>query len=308
MVKFFYPPPEKKQVNTNVKAYMSTIMAAFLWGTSFIIVELGLEIINAIWFAFLRFLIASTGSLIIILILRKRIDRTLLFGRWIWLLGLFNALGFVGQFVGQTMTNATKTAFLINLNLVTVAILSAIFLNERFNKQKGFAVILAVIGVFFLTTNGDISKIVTGEFVGDMFALAGGLSWAFYIVTNKKIISQPGTEPVALTVCVMFSTTICMLPIAIIFGGINYSILTIGVEGLSYIIYLGIFCNIIPFMLWIFGLKYLSATSSTILLLIEVLVAVVLAMIILNEFLSIVGIFGGVFILLAILLINYKSK
>ena len=49
-----------------------------------------------------------------------------------------------------------------------------------------------------------------------------------------------------------------------------------------------------------------SATASTILLLIEVLTAAVLAVFLLNEYLTVVGIFGGAFILLAVILINIK--
>jgi drug/metabolite transporter (DMT)-like permease len=223
-------------------------------------------------------------------------------------MGLFNALGFMGQFVGQTMTNAPKTALLINLNLVTVAFLSVIILGEKFTKNKGLAVIFALFGVLLLTTDGDISQLVTGEFLGDMLALAGGFSWAFYIITNKRLISRRRIDVVTLTACVMLSTTLWMLPFTLLLGGFNSSTFDIGFEGWSYIIYLGIFCNVIPFSLWTFGLKYLTATGSTILLLIEVLVATVLAMILLNEFLTVIGLLGGAFIVVGIILINLNLK
>ena len=308
MVKLFYSRRRQDSPNKSRVALSSTVLAAFFWGTSFIIVELGLNQINPYWFAQLRFVIASAGALAVTLILKKRIERKLILGRWIWLLGLFNALGFVGQFVGQTMTNATKTALLINLNLVTVALISTIFLDERFSKQKGVAVFFAFFGVFLLTTNGDLSQLGSGEFMGDMFALAGGFSWAFYIVANKKVVSKPGTDVVTLTACVMLATTLWLVPISITLGGFDSSIFSFGLDGFGYIFYLGIFCNVIPFMLWTFGLKYLSATSSTILLLLEVLVATVLAMIILNEFLTMIGLLGGAFIILAIILINVRLK
>ena len=285
-----------------------TLLAAAFWGTSFIVVELGLEIINPFWFAQLRFLVAALGALLVVVVLRKRIERKLILSHWIWLLGLFNALGFFGQFVGQTMTNATKTALLINLNLVTVALLSMVIIGEHFSKKKGFAVLVSIFGVFLLTTNGDLSQLTSGEFIGDMFALAGGFSWAFYIVTNKKVVSQPEIDIVTLTACVMLTTTILMIPITLIFGGISLDVLSIGFEGAQFVIYLGIFCNVIPFLLWTYGLRRLPATASTLLLLAEVFVAAILAMLILGEFLTLIGLVGGGFIVLAIIIISFDSK
>ena len=289
-------------------AQVMTFFAAFLWGTSFIIVELGLEIINPYWFAQLRFLVASLGALGVVLILKKHIERRMMFGSWVWMLGMFNAFGFLGQFVGQTMTNATKTALLVNLNLVTIAILSTLLLNEHFTKKKGCAVLLSIIGVFLLITNGDLAQLASGEFIGDIFALAGGSAWAFYIISNKKLITTKKVDIVALTACVMLTTTIILIPFTIILGGLNPSVLNIGFEGAGYVIYLGIFCNVIPYILWTSGLKRLPATESSIFLLTEVMVATILAILILHEFLTVIGVFGGGLIVIAIILIGYDAK
>ncbi len=297
--------PKNGSINS---AHATTLLAAFLWGTSFMVVELGLNIFNPFWFAQLRFIIAALGSLCVVLILKKQIERKLLFGSWIWLLGLFNALGFLGQFVGQTMTNSTKTALLINLNLITVAVLSSIIFRERFSKLKLFAVLLSIIGVFLLTTKGDLSQLSKGEFVGDMFALAGGFAWAFYIVTNKKVVIQPKIDVITLTACVMLATALWMVPFTLTFGGVYPQIQNNGLQGVGYVLYLGIFCNVIPFILWTYGLKRLSPTVSTLMLLFEVFIAAILAMIILQEFLTYIGIFGGLIIVSAIILISIDSK
>jgi drug/metabolite transporter (DMT)-like permease len=294
-------------ISTNT-AQAITILAATFWGTSFVVIELGLEIINPFWFAQLRFLVASLGALAVVVLLKKRIEQKLLISHWVWLLGLFNALGFLGQFFGQTLTNATKTALLINLNVVTVALLSTLLLSEKFSVKKGLAIVSAIIGVLLLTTNGDLSQLARGEFIGDMFALAGGFAWAFYIVTNKKVISTHKIDVVTLTACVMLTTTIIMFPFTIILGGISPGVLNIGLSGLGFVIYLGIFCNVIPYTLWTFGLKHLPTTSSSILLLTEVVVAAILAMIILGEFLTLIGLLGGVAIGAAIILISLDYK
>jgi drug/metabolite transporter (DMT)-like permease len=305
----------QKSSDANSKDSMSsrnaqaiTLIAAFFWGTSFVVIEIGLEIINPYWFAQLRFFVASGGALLVVLILNKRIEKGLLFSRWIWLLGLFNALGFIFQFVGMTMTTATKTALLVNLNLITVAVLSSILFSEGFSNKKSLAVILSIGGVFLLTTNGDPSRLATGEFRGDMLALCAGFVWAFYIVTNKKVISNPKIDIIPLTASVMMATTVIMLPFTLYLGGMSLERLDIGLSGLGFVLYIGIFCNIIPFILWTYGLRRLMPTTSTVILLFEICVAAILAMIILGEFLTIIGLLGGGLIVLGIIFIGLEAK
>ena len=289
-------------------AYIFTLLAAFFWGTSFVVIELGLKFIDPFWFAQLRFLVASMGSLVVVLLVRKRIDSKLLSSHWVWVMGMFNVLGFIAQFFGQTMTNATRTALLVNLNLITVAVLSTIIFGERFSKVKLLAVFSSIIGVFLLTTDGNLSKLTTGEFMGDMFALGAGFVWAFYIVTNKKVVIQPKMDVITLTACVMLTTTVIMVPFTLVLGGVCPQKHTTNFESVGYIIYLGIFCNVIPFILWTYGLKRLMPTVSTLMLLFEVFIASILAILILGESLTYIGILGGFIIIAAIIMIGYDSK
>ena len=304
------PAPDKAQpaLATRTTAQALTLLAAFFWGTSFVAIELGLEFINPFWFAQLRFMIASLGSLVVVLALKKRIGNDMLFSSWLWGLGLFNALGYLTQFFAQTLTNATKTALLVNINLITVAILSTVLLQERFTKVKVFAVGLSILGVFLLTTNGDPSRLLRGEFIGDMFALTAGFFWAIYIVLNKKVLFRPKVDVISLNACVMLSTTVILIPFTVALGGLGPGVLDIGYEGTWIILYISIFCNILPFIIWMYALRYLSATASTLLLLTEVLVAAILAMIVLGEMLTAFGILGGALIVAAILTINYRLE
>ena len=298
----------KFKTDTLYAASALTLLAAFFWGTSFPVIELGLEIIDPFWFAQLRFLIASLGSLVVVHLYRKRISHSLITNPWIWCLGLFNALGFIAQFFAQTLTTATKTALLINLNLVTVAILSSLLFSEQFSKKKYIAILLSITGVFLLTTGGDISALISGEFLGDMVALCAGFAWAFYIITNKKVVSSPKMEVIPLVACVMLTTSLFMIPFTIFFGGLEIGKINIGFSGLGFILYIGIFCNVIPFVLWTSGLKRLQPTVSSLFMLFEVFIAAILAMLFLYESLTFVGLLGGLIIVFAIIIISMDTK
>ena len=74
------------------------------------------------------------------------------------------------------------------------------------------------------------------------------------------------------------------------------------------IAYTAVFCTVIPFFLWTWGLRYISATASSVILLIEVVFAIALATVILDERLSFGTIVGGLCIISAIVLASCRAR
>jgi drug/metabolite transporter (DMT)-like permease len=76
----------------------------------------------------------------------------------------------------------------------------------------------------------------------------------------------------------------------------------------SAIVWTAIVCWVLPYYLWLEGLKYLSASVSTVLLLSEIVVAVVLSIVILKEPITIFSTIGAFFIIIAIALVSVRDK
>jgi drug/metabolite transporter (DMT)-like permease len=74
------------------------------------------------------------------------------------------------------------------------------------------------------------------------------------------------------------------------------------------VFYTAIVCWIIPYYLWLEGLKHLSASTSTILLLSEIVVAVMLSIVVLKEPITVFSTIGAFFILIAIVLVSVPRK
>ena len=70
------------------------------------------------------------------------------------------------------------------------------------------------------------------------------------------------------------------------------------------ILYTAIFCWVIPYYLWLKGLKQISPVTSAVVLLTEIVVAVVISTIFLGEALTVVSGIGAIFIIIAILLVS----
>jgi drug/metabolite transporter (DMT)-like permease len=74
------------------------------------------------------------------------------------------------------------------------------------------------------------------------------------------------------------------------------------------IFYTAIVCWVLPYYLWLEGLKHLSASTSTVLLLSEIVVAVILSIVVLKEPVTVFSSIGAFFIVIAIALVSVNLK
>jgi drug/metabolite transporter (DMT)-like permease len=279
------------------KAIILTILAGVCWGTSFPAIKIGLQYVDAYMFAFLRFFLAAF-IVFIILLFKKKLDFKVGRNRTIWFLGIINGIGYLFQYVGMSFTSASKTSLLVNLNAIWVAILSYFMFKESLGNKKMIGILFGILGVFLITTNLNFSSLAQGVIMGDLFVLSSGIVWAFFVVYNKKLVSSAENtfESIA---WVLFITVLPIIPFISLSKNAS---LFLPLEAWLAIIYTAVFCWIIPYYLWMEGLKHISPVTSTIILLIEIIVAVAISSIVLNEIFTLISGIGAIFILLAIIL------
>jgi len=262
------------------------------------VIKVGLLYVDSYSFAFLRLLIASMVILVAAVLLGK--FRPALFrNRLTWLLAISNAGGFILQYVGMNYTTASKTVLLVDSDVVIVALLSWITFKERFSNSMKAAVVMGFSGAALLATGGNLSELTGGELLGDVLVFLAGISWAFFMVWNKSMVSK-GLDPTSMTAGVMSSTAIVLLPFALALGNLNVT--AIGVEGWGATIYMAVFCSVIAYFIWTVTLKGLTITHSAILLLLEIIWALILSFWFLGESFTPVAMVGAGLILVSILL------
>ncbi len=281
-------------------AVILTVLASLLWGTSFPGVKWGLSYVgNDVLFLWLRFLFASVVTLAIVIYM-GRFSFSVLRNPWIWLIGAFNAGAFVAQYVGLTMTTASKTVLLVDINVIAVAIVSFYAFRERLNKVQVAGILTGMVGIIFLTSEGGLS-FSGSEFFGDMLVFMAGWGWAFFIVLNKKMLSKYSAIEIS-TAAITTSTIWLMFPLAYLAGtGADF---TIEPNAWAAIIYLGIACTSIATLLWAMGLEGVSATSSATIMLLEVVTALLISFTLLHESLMEMAIIGAALVLASIYLVS----
>lgn len=289
-------------MNETKKALLLTVLAGVLWGTSFPAIKIGLKYTDAYMLVFWRFFLAS-AIMFIVLFVTKNFSFKLA-RRRVWLLGILNGFAYLLQYVGMTYTTASKSSLLVNLTAVWVAILSWMIFKERFGNRKLLGIVVATLGVFLVTTSLNFSELTRGMLFGDILVLTSGIGWSLFIVYTKKFIADTENSFQFMT-WILFATVLPLTPFIALSSNPS---LNLPVEAWGAIIYTAIFCWIVPYYVWLKGLKHISPVTATIVLLTEVIVATVISFFMLDERFTIVSGAGALLILLAIVMASSNNR
>ncbi len=288
------------QLSQKTKAVLYTILAGTLWGTSFPVIKVGLAYTDPFAFLFWRFLVSSVILVAVMLLLRK-LEFKIADAKLLVFLGIANGAGYLLQYVGMGYTTAAKAALFINLSAMWVAILSPKLLGEHFSRMKIAGVLFGVVGVVFVSTNLDFSSLVGGQLAGDLLLIVSGVAWAIFMIYNKRLLMNSASATFQSMTWVLVFTMLSVLPFSFLAGS-RFVALT-WYAWLA-VFYTAIVCWVVPYYLWLEGLKHLSASTSTVLLLSEVVIAVILSILVLKEPVTVFSTIGSFFIVIAIALVS----
>jgi len=287
------------EANNRKKAIVYTILAGFLWGTSFPFIRIGLQYMTPFTFVFLRFLIA-TLIMFSVMLVTKNINFNFNNKRLILVLGVINGVAYLLQYVGMVYTLAFASSLFVNLSVVWVALLSPVALNERLGGKKVAGVVVSLVGVVLMTTNLDFGSLGTFDIIGNLLVISAGILWAVFIIYNKPLVGETNNLIKSMTWILIF-TMIPLLPIATFSMG---NVFALSWNSWLIIFYTAIMCWVVPYYFWLKGLKHISPVTSAVVLLTEIIVAVSISTIFLGEILTMISGIGAAFIIIAILLVS----
>jgi drug/metabolite transporter (DMT)-like permease len=299
------PPRTPQSLADNKKrAVLMTVSAGLLWGTSFPAIKIGLQFVDPYTFVFLRFLVTALVLSLIMMVMGRKFSSRPFKKRLILFLGVINGVAYLLQYLGMAATSASESSLLVNLSVVWVAMLSAVILKEHLGIKKIAAIGLSLLGVILISTNLEFTTLGKSSFVADFLVISAGFLWAVFIVYNKPLLCE-GNNVVKSMTWLMLFTMIPLLPILLFSAG---HLAALPLNAWLAIFYTGLFCWVVPYYLWLEGLKHISAVTSSIVLLTEIVVAISISSIFLGEVLTVSSALGGVLILFAILIVSLTDK
>jgi drug/metabolite transporter (DMT)-like permease len=281
--------PATTHLSKQRRAEFLLLATTLIWGSTFVTQKIGLVDVSPLFFVGSRFIIASLVLTVLFPKKIKNIDKNA-FQKGT-ALGILLCLGFVLQTVGLTYTSASKSAFITGMLVVFTPLMQ--FVIERQFPKLGniLGVLLVTIGLYLLTSpEGSTFNL------GDGLTLACAILFAIYIV-YLDIVSKE-TDIFHLTFLQIVVTGLLSVILALLFENIRVEYTT---SFLFVLFYLSLFATLLTTFIQTKFQKDTSPTRAAIIFSIEPVFAAVLAYLVLNEAIGLLGIVGGAVIVVGLL-------
>ncbi len=280
-----------------------TITANLIWGTTFVATSAGLRYTNPYNLVFLRFATASLFIVTFAIVTRRLMLIAKEFRSIsIWLLGGIYALGFVFQYMGQNLTNASDAALLANLAPTLVPLIAFMILKDSIGNAQKTATALGLVGLVLIAA--PKLNLGSGTVIGDLLLFGTSACYAVFIVLSKRYDAVSSASAFA----IMVSIGAFLAPVAILLGGLDHTNLNFGLIGWFSVLYLGVPGSVIAVALYLKGLGSITASQSGTLLLVQLLTGLFLAILILNEFPTSFEIAGAITVSVAVALSTFGIR
>ncbi|MED1467979.1 DMT family transporter [Bacillus salipaludis] len=286
-------------------ADISLLLVTLVWGTTFVLVQNAIDLLEPFSFNGVRFLIAAL-LLFICLILFDKKQLRLLNGKMLLsgvFIGFWLFLGYATQTIGLLYTTSSKAGFITGLSVVLVPLLS-IFLAKQYPSLNAiFGVTTATIGLFFLTMTD-----VTGLNIGDGFVLVCAISFAMHIIMTGKFSSKYPS----LLLTVIQITTVAVLSIisSFIFEDWKRSLdpgILLSNDVFIAIIITSVFATAAAFLIQTNFQKYTTATRVALIFAMEPVFAAVAGYFWAHDRLSISALFGCILIFAGMIIAEFPT-
>lgn len=269
------------------------LIAAFFWGTSFIAGKYAYMAADPALVVLFRLLIASIITLPFSIHYCRQVRPTkALLIKITWLGFLTYPITFLFQFMGLKLTSASSAATILGLEPLLIPIVGALFFNERIKPLVLFLGTLAFSGVVLVVGNDPEQHI---SLWGCTLVFFSAIIVAFWVRLSQQVLQKIDAK--IYTILSLQLGTLIGLPIMLLLvkdWQIHDSSLGIGA-----IFYLGIICSLITSWCWNKGLEHTATNFSGIFLALEPVFAVLLAISLLGERLSLSSSIGVILVLLA---------
>jgi drug/metabolite transporter, DME family len=283
-----------KNIPQHRKGLILISLTAFLWSSSGLFIKI--LSLDAFQILFYRSSIAALTIFVVSMIRKKKLvfEKDLISN----LCAISFALILILFVTSNKLTTAANAIFLQFTAPLFLLFLEPVFLKTKFSKKSLITIIICIVGMvlFFF------GKLEAGNILGNIIAILSGLSFAFFslfLKWKKQIHQNPNT----INNIIVGNILVALFCIPFV-----YDKLTINVTEASILIYMGVIQIGISYIIFNEGIKYVSATESMIIAMLEAIFNPIWVFLGVGEKPSVYAVAGGVIILSAILFHNFVLK
>ena len=288
------------------KLYLALFCVAFFWGTTFLGIRIGIETIPPFLLAGIRNLISGFIIFFYLLFQRKlepvnprQFLRAFILA--IMMIVLANGLTtYSEKYITSGLASLIST-----LSPFFVLILNLILGNEKLSIKTTLGILLGMFGIFLIYQN-SLSDLLNPEYRQGVFAiLIAVLMWAIGTIITKK-----GSEN---SLTMLMNVSVQMIIAGIILTAIQFILTpTISTENWSLrsvlaMVYLAVFGSVVGYVAYSYLITQMSSTKVSVLSYVNVVVALFLGWLILDETITSRIIIAASLIIGGVFIVNYKK-
>lgn len=292
----------KNILNTTAKALCAVSAASIIWGATPLFSKILLQDGTPLTLTCLRFFISSFSIFVFLAFTgrfhfpnREHLASLLVLG--ILSVSLTNT----ASFTGLQYSTVVHSALIAALSPSITALLACIILKEHLVFIQWIGIIIALFGVLFLLTGGNISTLTQFKInQGDTYFLFAQFSWALYTLFSLRALKQMSILDVVAwsgffgaSINFVYGSYTGALQIP------DFSIRSL--LCLAYLIWLSAMTGTI---LWNYGIKCIGPSLSAIFINLATLIGVASGVFFLNEPFAMSQVWGGVIIIFGIVLLT----
>ena len=277
----------------------SALLCTFIWGTTFIAQDTGMDDIGPFTFNAVRFFVGFLAIIPLAILfevkkfrLEFKIDlKTFLILSF--LIGVSLFLGSALQQIALLYTDVANAAFFTIFYVPMVPIIIYFYRRKSLHWSVWPSVILCLIGGYLLTNFQDATVRL-----GDSLVILGALFWSSHIIFTGIIVTKYNLP---LTLGAIQTLIVALLSFII---GLIYEEFVIRniMNEIDSILYAGILSGGFAFVLQIYAQKNITPAPAAIIFSLEGVFATIAAWFLLNQLLGINNLLGCFFILCGVLL------
>lgn len=197
----------------------------------------------------------------------------------------------IADFIGLLYISASLERAVLFTFPIYVFLLSSDL--SRITFSKVILIVSTVLGLAIMF-NPTVDNHLIDTLIGISLVLLSAVFWALFIIYSKRTVSN--ISPTIFTSTYMCITTVLLL-LGFIIDSKNFTtFLTLQTHTMIYLVFLAIFCSIIPSYLMSFGLKKINASLAAVISAMGPIVTLGLDVVILNHNLASNEIIGAIIV------------
>ena len=205
-------------------------------------------------------------------------------------------------FVGLQTADSTTSALILATTPILTSVLAAIFLKEKLTIRMLMGSIVAIIGIYFVVTKGDLSSLHIDK--GLLWIVITMITFAIMIIITRLLSNR--IDPLTIT---LYSNVVGLI-VSIPFVFLLDTPVHVSSDMSDWVFLIGtaVVVHGIANLIWNQNIRHVDASKASILSNLEPFVAMIMGLILLYKPITRAEIVGSLFIVGGVVLSTYQRK